>query len=118
MIAEDNRVNQRVVEAMLHQLGYQSDTRGTGSAAVEACLAGNFQAVLMDGFMPEMDGFDAAREIRRRERGRRTPIIALTASDRAKDRGLCFDAGMDDFLVKPVKLAVLASALERWISPE
>lgn len=118
MIAEDNCVNQRTVEAMLLELGFQSDIRATGKAAVEACLGGNYQAVLMDGFMPEMDGFDAAREIRRRERGRRTPIIALTACAREKDRGLCFDAGMDDFLVKPVKLAMLATTLERWISPE
>jgi CheY-like chemotaxis protein len=118
LIAEDNRVNQRLVEAMVQQLGFQSDTHATGKAAVEACLAGSYLAVLMDGFMPEMDGFDAAREIRRRERGRRTPIIALTASDRARDRGLCFDAGMDDFLVKPVKLAALATTMERWISPE
>ena len=118
LIAEDNRVSQKVVEAMLQQLGFQSDMYANGTAAVEACLAGNYQAVLMDGFMPEMDGFEAAREIRRRERGRRTPIIALTAGGRAKDRGLCFDSGMDDFLVKPVKLAELAATLERWISPE
>ncbi len=118
LIAEDNEINQKAVQAMLLELGFQSDVRGTGKAAVEACLEGHYQAVLMDGFMPEMDGFDAAREIRRRERRRRTPIIALTASARAKDRGLCFDAGMDDCLAKPVKLAVLAATLERWISPE
>lgn len=115
LLAEDNAVSQRIVKAMLHRLGHEVDIRATGAGAVEACLSFDYLAVLMDGFMPEMDGFEAAREIRRLERrGRRTPIIALTACARPQDRQRCCDCGMDDFLAKPVTLEVLSKALERW----
>jgi len=70
----------------------------------------------MDGWMPEMDGLEASREIRRLERGRRTPIIAFTASVREEDRSRCLAAGMDDFLAKPAALESLGAALERWMS--
>lgn len=118
LLADDNRVSQRVAEAMLHSLGYdQVEIRSNGLEAVQACLGGDFDLVLMDGYMPVMDGFEAAREIRRLERGRRTPIIAMTASARASDRGRFFDAGMDSYLEKPVSLDQLSAALARWLPP-
>ena len=101
---------------MLNRLGYEVDACGTGAAAVEACLAFFYSAVLMDGFMPGMDGFEAAREVRRLERrGRHTPIIALTASSREEYRQRCSDCGIDDFLVKPLEQDALALMLERWV---
>lgn len=113
LLAEDNLASQHAAEAMLHALGYSVDTCANGRAAVQACLARRYAAVLMDGFMPEMDGFEASREIRRLERGRRTPIIALLAAVRDKDRRRCFDAGMDGCLLKPITLEPLQAALVR-----
>ena len=116
LLAEDNRVSQRVAEAMLHSLGHrQVEIRENGQEAVEACLTGDFDLVLMDGYMPVMDGFEAAREIRRLERGRRTPIIALTASSRPGDCQRFLDAGMDSYLAKPVSLDRLSAALSQWL---
>lgn len=116
LLADDNRVSQRVAEAMLHSLGHELiEIRGNGREAVDACLSGHFDLVLMDGYMPVMDGFEAAREIRRLERGRRTPIIALTASARRGDCQRFLDAGMDAYLEKPVSLERLAAALARWL---
>ncbi len=115
LVADDNRVNQKVASAMLERLGFGSEACSNGKEAVAACLQRSYYAVLMDGCMPVMDGFEASREIRRRERGRRTPIIAFTASVRPEDRDQCLAAGMDDYLVKPVSLEGLNEALERWV---
>lgn len=117
LLAEDNAASQRAAESMLHRLGYRVDIRDTGVAAVQACLASAYSAVLMDGFMPEMDGFEAAREIRRLERGRRTPILALTAGGWDKDQQRCLEAGMDDCLTKPLSIEALHQALKRSHRP-
>ena len=114
LVADDNQLNRRVAAAMLERLGYRSEACSNGREAVAACLERTYCAVLMDGWMPEMDGLEASREIRRRERGRRTPIIAFTASVRSEDRSRCLEAGMDDFLVKPTTIDSLGAALERW----
>lgn len=108
---------QRVAAAMLISLGCEVDVRATGRSAIEAALDLPYSLVLMDGFMPDMDGFEAAREIRRLERGRRTPIIAVTASARERDRQRCFESGMDDCLAKPVSRELLAAVLARWVTP-
>jgi len=115
LLAEDNRISQRIGEAMLISLGCLVDIRANGREAVEACLADAYDVVLMDGFMPEMDGFEAAREIRRLERGRRTPIIALTAGQWGASWNRCFDAGMDAYLQKPVSAERLAATLAEWL---
>jgi PAS domain S-box-containing protein len=118
LIAEDNPVNQRVASLQVKSLGFETDVVGDGEEALEALQRLAYTLVLMDCQMPRMDGFEATRELRRREStGRRTPVIALTANAFASDRDACMRAGMDDFLSKPVNLRDLAGVLERWSGP-
>jgi CheY-like chemotaxis protein/HPt (histidine-containing phosphotransfer) domain-containing protein len=101
---------------MLEHLGYRPEVVVNGLEAVEACARSTYDAILMDCQMPVLDGLRATAWIRQREgRARRTPIIALTADTLSEDRQRCFAAGMDDFLSKPVTLAVLRDALARWV---
>lgn len=118
LLAEDNAVNRRIAEAMLGKLGIQVTTVADGQAAVEAWEKQAFDLILMDCMMPALDGYAATREIRRREmaRGSHVPIIALTASVLEEDRVRCRDAGMDDFLAKPINRAALEAALARWLT--
>jgi PAS domain S-box-containing protein len=117
LVAEDNEVNQRVAVGFLDQLRYRADVVGDGVAAVEAALRGSYDAVLMDWRMPGMDGLEAARRIRRLEQpGRHTVIIALTAHSLGGDRELCLEAGMDDYLAKPLTLENLGRTLRRWLA--
>ncbi len=117
LLAEDNPTNQRVAVLMLERLGYSIDLAATGKAAVEAWRRGSYPLILMDCQMPELDGVEATREIRRLEGpGRRTIIIALTANAQFEDRQRCEAAGMDDYLVKPVRTELLKSKLEHWIA--
>ena len=120
LVAEDNLSNQKVVVRMLEKLGYKADVVCNGREAVEAVGRFSYAAVLMDCQMPEMDGLEATREIRRREAAgsgtaRRMPIIALTANAMQSDRERCLQAGMDDFVTKPIRREVLAAALEQRI---
>jgi signal transduction histidine kinase/DNA-binding response OmpR family regulator/HPt (histidine-containing phosphotransfer) domain-containing protein len=116
LVAEDSPINQRVALGQLAKLGYRADAVGNGLEALEALRQIPYAAVLMDCRMPEMDGYEATRELRRREgTDRYTPIIALTASAMQIDRDRCRDAGMDDFVTKPVQLGVLEAALRRWV---
>jgi PAS domain S-box-containing protein len=119
LLAEDNGVNQEVACAMLENLGCRVEVAHDGAQALERLAAGRFDAVLMDCQMPQMDGFAASREIRnleaQRADGRRVPIIALTANAMEGDRERCLEAGMDDYLAKPFKLAELGATLDRWL---
>jgi PAS domain S-box-containing protein len=116
LVVEDNTVNQKVAIAMIQSLGYAAEAVGDGLQAVEACARANYDAVLMDCQMPQMDGFKATAFIRQREgKERHTPIIALTASVTAEDHQRCLAAGMDDYLSKPVPREALAAALRKWI---
>jgi signal transduction histidine kinase/ActR/RegA family two-component response regulator len=117
LVAEDNPVNQRVASAMLASLGCRVTLVGNGSEAVAASAEPVFDLVLMDCFMPVMDGLAATREIRRREWGstRHLPIIALTASATPEERARCLDAGMDDYLAKPYRKSALAALLAQYL---
>ena len=124
LVAEDNLVNQKVATHMLERWGCRVDVVGDGRQALEAVARVAYDLVLMDVQMPEMDGFDATAAIRRREAptGRRTPIIAMTAYVLEGDRDRCVEAGMDDYVAKPITALALLQAVSRWgtrpISPE
>jgi CheY-like chemotaxis protein len=111
LLAEDNPVNQRVAILMLQRLGYRADVAANGREALEAVERQRYDLVLMDVQMPEMDGLQAAREIRSRLQQRRPRIVAMTANASTSDREECFAAGMDDFLPKPVCGADLRKAI-------
>ena len=119
LVVEDNIANIKVAVRMIERLGYRADMAGNGLEAVSALGKLDYDAVLMDCQMPEMDGYEATRQIRRREQGnkerRHTPIIAMTASAMSGDRERCLAAGMDDYISKPIKLHVVAAVLERWL---
>jgi PAS domain S-box-containing protein len=114
LMAEDNIVNQRVAARMLEKMGYSVDVVPDGREAVAAWARGGYDAVLMDCQMPEMDGYAATREIRRRENGAaRIPIIALTAHAIKGADEECFTAGMDHYITKPIDRDLLRKCLER-----
>jgi signal transduction histidine kinase/ActR/RegA family two-component response regulator len=116
LLVEDNAINQKVALAMLKNLGYQAHVAGNGVEAVTAATSRNYDLVLMDCLMPEMDGFEATRRLRAHGgHCEQLPIIAMTASAFAEDRDACFAAGMTDYLSKPVREAELANKLERWL---
>jgi two-component system sensor histidine kinase/response regulator len=118
LLVEDNLINQQVALGILQIQGYNVTVVSNGREALEAHAQGAFDLILMDCHMPEMDGFEATRELRGRERssgGKRMPIIALTANAMAQDREECLNAGMDDHLSKPFSMQTLQDMLDRWM---
>ena len=118
LVAEDNAVNQLVLQAMLQNLGCSVELVADGAAAIEAARRRRYDLVFMDCHMPGVDGYAATRGIRAGERAAgapRVPIVALTAAALAEDREKCFAAGMDDFLSKPVSMPLLGAMLRRWV---
>ncbi len=115
LVVEDDRVNQRVIELLLEKLGLACIIAADGAAAVEIASAEHCDAVLMDCQMPGMDGFEATRLIRQQLAGKPLPIIALTANAMIGDREACEQAGMNDFLSKPVRQDELRVCLEKWL---
>ncbi|HUQ76675.1 MAG TPA: response regulator [Burkholderiales bacterium] len=119
LLVEDNVINQQVALGILQISGYSVTVVANGREALDACAQESFDLILMDCHMPEMDGFEATRAIRLRERiagGRRIPIIALTANAMTRDREECLDAGMDEHLSKPFNMLALQELLERWMA--
>jgi CheY-like chemotaxis protein len=119
LLAEDNPVNLKVAVIMLRNLGLEVDVTTNGREALEAWERDRHTLIFMDCQMPELDGYQATREIRRREgRERRTAIVAMTAEAISGDRESCLAAGMDDYVSKPVRREVLVRVLARWLDPE
>jgi CheY-like chemotaxis protein len=119
LVAEDNIVNQTIVKKLLEEAGCRVDVANNGVQAIDRWEEGGYDLILMDCQMPELDGFDATREIRKREGGReRVPIVAITANVLDKDRNHCFAVGMDDFLSKPLRLRQLREVVTRWSPAE
>jgi signal transduction histidine kinase/DNA-binding response OmpR family regulator len=119
LLAEDNTINQKVAQAILQGFGFAVHVVADGVAALDALARTDFDAVLMDCQMPNMDGYTATGHLRDDENnsGRpRIPVIALTASAMAEDRQRCLDAGMDDYLTKPLEPEDLINTLTRWIT--
>jgi two-component system sensor histidine kinase/response regulator len=115
LVAEDNELNQQVARLQLKELGQTADYASNGLEALEALQKKTYDLILMDCQMPELDGYDATGEIRRRERGaKHTWIIAMTAHAMVGDRDRCLAAGMDDYIAKPMSTEVLREALERY----
>jgi PAS domain S-box-containing protein len=116
LVVDDTPVNQIVAVRALARCGCRAEVANNGYEALEALLDQRFDAVLMDCQMPEMDGYEATHELRRREvGGRRTPVIAMTAAAMKGDFDRCIACGMDDYVSKPLRHRVLAETLERWI---
>jgi CheY-like chemotaxis protein len=116
LLAEDNPINQKVALRMLDRLGYRADSVANGLEAIQLVTEIHYDVILMDCQMPEMDGYEATRQIRMREQEQGVPrihIIAMTAHAMQGDRQMCLDAGMDDYLSKPVRSAELQEALNR-----
>ncbi|KAA3611991.1 MAG: response regulator [Calditrichaeota bacterium] len=115
LVAEDNKVNRKVASVMLKNLGFKADCVDNGQLAVDAVKNGSYDLVLMDVQMPVMDGFEATKHIRDTKDGNQIPILAMTANALAGDREKCLEAGMDDYISKPVKKNALKEMLNKWL---
>ncbi|WGL60571.1 response regulator [Pigmentibacter sp. JX0631] len=116
LVAEDNPVNQKLIISILKKMGFEPKLVENGKLAVEEEETGNYDIILMDLQMPEMDGINATKNIIINSRGRKRPkIIALTANAMPGDKERCLDAGMDDYISKPIQFQVLQDSLKKWI---
>jgi diguanylate cyclase (GGDEF)-like protein len=117
LVAEDNRTNQMVAAGMLAMNGCACEFASNGREALEAARSGEFDLILMDCSMPEMDGYESTAHIRAYEEtlGRRTPLVAMTANTQRGDAEKCLAAGMDDYLAKPITLVELRQKLDKWL---
>jgi CheY-like chemotaxis protein len=119
LIAEDNAVNQRVAVRMIEKLGLRADVAANGREALALFEMLPYDLILMDCQMPEMDGYEASREIRRRESpGRQPVIVAMTAEALEGARERCLAAGMDDYIAKPVRLEDLTAIVNKCLQPK
>ena len=116
LVVEDSPVNRLVAVHVLERCGFRAHVVNDGREALQALTTQAYDAVLMDCQMPNIDGYEATRELRRREAGsRHTPVIAMTAHAMTGDRERCLAAGMDDYVAKPVRSQTLVEVLRRWI---
>jgi PAS domain S-box-containing protein len=120
MVVEDNPINQLLVQRQLERLGYAAIVYDNGQAALDALPESSFDIVLMDWQLPGIDGLETTRRLRTFEREHErtpVPIVAMTASALPGDRNRCLDAGMDDFIAKPVSMVTLGRVIQRWCGP-
>jgi len=115
LVAEDNPTSRMVTEALLKKLSCEVDIATDGREALQKAKTRDYDIVFMDCYMPLMDGFQATQRIRRSPKTEELPVIALTASVSEEDRTRCLKAGMNDTVGKPVRISMLAKALERWV---
>jgi len=115
LLVEDEDISRRVVSEILRCVGIEVVTATNGREGVEAESRERFDAVLMDVVMPELNGYDATRQIRRKSERAGLPILAMTAYVGDDDRRLMREAGMDDLIAKPVDMDTMLEALDRWI---
>jgi PAS domain S-box-containing protein len=119
LLVEDNPINQKTAAAMLRKAGFAVDVADDGLHALDAFDRGCYDIILMDIQMPEMDGYETSRAIRRREGSdRHSVIIAMTAHAMKGDRERCLEAGMDDYLAKPINPDDVLSVIEKWLGPK
>ena len=119
LLAEDNPVNQKVAKRVLSHLGYQVDIVNNGLEAINAIANAAYDLILMDIQMPEMDGLETTRYIRKQESASQLPpiaIVAMTANATDDDQNLCRDAGMNDYISKPIQIDKLKNLLQRYES--
>ena len=117
LVAEDSQINQIVATRALERCGCHVHIASDGVEALDALMARRYDAVMMDCQMPNLDGYEATAELRRREHpGLHTPVIAMTAHAMDAERQRCLDAGMDDYISKPIRTAELKDALDRSIA--
>src|SRR5262249_6355125 len=117
LVAEDNELNVALLQELFRQRGHVAEFAPNGRAALDLALHGGFDLMLLDLHMPELDGFEVVRSVRKHEGSERhLPIIALTARSSARDRERCLDAGMDEFLAKPIDAAVLWATVARLMT--
>lgn len=118
LLAEDNKINQVVAAGALKKLGYEVEIVDDGAQAVAACEREHFAAILMDVMMPNVDGYQATAMIREHEQRSgltHVPIVGLSARAMTGDREIAIDAGMNDYLTKPLRTNTLGDVLDRWI---
>lgn len=115
LVVEDDPLNQNLICRMLEKHGLKGTVAADGASAVERVERESWDLILMDCQLPGIDGFEATRLIRAGQKGRRIPIVALTANSETEVRIACANAGMDDFLAKPVRRAELHATLKKWL---
>jgi PAS domain S-box-containing protein len=118
LVVEDNPTNLQVVITVLNALGYQPDTAVNGQQGVEMAEANGYDLILLDVQLPDIDGWSVARHLRQHVRGKRLTIVAITANVTPEDRQACFDAGMDDFVMKPFKISTLKDVILKYARNE
>jgi len=117
LLVEDNEVNQEVAQQILSDAGIRVDIAGNGAIALAKIAENAYDGVLMDCQMPVMDGYQATRKLRQDPRYSNLPVIAMTANAMVGDKEKCLDAGMNDFIAKPIDVAQLFGTLARWVAP-